>query len=128
MIAAASSIVRVLVGTTEGPSEIISLHRESAIVRRSTICVGGKRAGINRGYDEFVSRKTGVIERAFGSAVFRIDVSHPIDAGSSWQLGFFVAHALSMAHRLAVDESKHDVVVWATGTVRNSDLSVGGIG
>src|SRR5262249_37323253 len=59
---------------------------------------------------------------------FRIDVSGRIDAGSSWQLGFFTAHALWAADRLAVSSAEHEVLLWTTGTVGNSDLSVGEVG
>jgi tetratricopeptide (TPR) repeat protein len=124
-----SSSVRVLIGTTNGPVDILSLHRENRAIRRSVVCIRGttERAGINRGYEAFVNRKTGLIERAFGGAPFRVDVSERIDAGFSWQLGFLLSHALSAADRLSHETFDCDVVVWATGTVRN-DLTVGEIG
>ena len=109
----------------------MSLYGEAPAVRRSVVCIGGtiRRAGIERGYNDFVARKTGVIQRAFGPGCFRIDVSGRIDAGASWQLGFFAAHALAAANRSAAGGSAdHDVLLWATGTVGNTDLSVGGIG
>ena len=90
MTADASTAIRVLIGTTDGPVEILSLYGEAPAVRRSVVCIGGtiRRAGIERGYNDFVARKTGVIQRAFGPGCFRIDVSGRIDAGASWQLAF----------------------------------------
>jgi len=126
-----SSKVRVLVGTTEGPVDLLSLVQEKPVVRRSDVYIGTgtERAGIGRSYHEFVSAKTGVVERLFGRGVYRIDVSRRIDAGSSWQLGFFVAHAIKAAGRFpGRDGDGHDSVVWASGTVRREDLLVGGIG
>ncbi len=121
-----ASRVRVLIGTTEGPVELLDLRREPAVVRRSVVSVRGttERAGIERGYHSFVSSKDGIIAELFGKGAFRADVSAKIDAGSSWQLGFLLAHALHNAGRLG---GTHDVILWATGTVR-SDLSIGEVG
>ena len=131
MIIDDSSNVRVLVGTTEGPVDLLRLVQENPVVRRSDVYIGAstERAGIGRNYNEFVSAKTGLIERLFGKGAYRIDVSNRIDAGSSWQLGFFVAHALKTANRLPDDDPiGYETLVWATGTVRREDLSVGEIG
>lgn len=126
-----SGRVRVLIGTSDGPAEILWLRREGQAVRRSQVTVGGstKDAGISRGYDAFVARRTGVIQRLFDdSRAYRAEVSAKIDAGSSWQLGFFVAHALAASDRLAASGQARNVTLWATGRVRTDDLSVGGIG
>src|SRR5262249_52803510 len=58
---------------------------------------------------------------------YRLDVSARIDAGSSWQLGVLAAHALHAAGRLAQENDAADGVVWATGSVRAVDLTVGGV-
>jgi WD40 repeat protein len=126
-----SSNVRILIGTTDGPVDLLRLVQEKPVVRRSDVYIGSstERAGIGRAYNEFVSGKTGLIERVFGKGAYRINVSDRIDAGSSWQLGFFLAHALKTASRLmADDQSQHETVVWTTGTVRSADFSVGEIG
>lgn len=126
-----SERVRVLIGTTEGPVEILWLRRESQAIRRSQVTLGGSvsDAGISRGYDAFVARRSGIIQRLFNDTrAFRAEVSKKIDAGSSWQLGFFVAHALLASDRLAATEQARNTTLWATGTVRTDDLSVGEIG
>jgi hypothetical protein len=74
-----------------------------------------------------VVRPTGVIERLFGHSCYRLDVSGRIDAGTSWQLGVLAAHALHGAGRLAQEKDAADGVVWATGSVRPVDLTIGGV-
>jgi len=126
-----TSNVCVLIGTTDGPVSLLRLVQEKPVVRRSDVYIGSstERAGIGRAYNSFVSSKTGLIERIFGNGAYRINVSDRIDAGSSWQLGFFLAHALKAGDRLAGgDQAGHETVVWTTGTVRSDDLSVGEIG
>src|SRR5205823_4539634 len=76
------------------------------------------------GYNAFVARPTGVIERLFGHPCYRLDFSGRIDAGSSWQLGVLLAHALYAAGRLAQERDQATAVIWATGTVRAVDLTV----
>jgi hypothetical protein len=135
MTLTAARVVRLLIGTTNGPVDVISLYREPAL-RRSVVCIRGtiERAGIDRGYHAFVTgsrtnRGDGVIERVFGKSCFRIDVSDRIDPGPSWQLGFFAAHALYAANRLSVDfVNVPEVVLWATGAVEDVDLSIGSVG
>ncbi|MCL2713453.1 MAG: hypothetical protein FWD68_02350 [Alphaproteobacteria bacterium] len=122
---------RVLIGTSEGPVEILWLRRESPAMRRSQVTLGNSTAdaGISRGYDAFVARKSGIIQRLFGdSRAFRTEVSARIDAGSSWQLGIFSAHALLACDRLGDGEHAATTTLWATGTVRSDDLSVDEIG
>jgi WD40 repeat protein len=135
MTLTAASVVRLLIGTTNGPVDVISLYREPTI-RRSVVCIRGtiERAGIDRGYHAFVTRSNtnpsdGVIERVFGKGCFRVDLSDRIDSGPSWQLGFFAAHALHAANRLSVDSGNvHDVVLWTTGAIEDVDLSIGSVG
>ena len=126
-----SGRVRVLIGTSEGPVEILCLRREGQAVRRSRVTLGGSvnDAGVSRGYDTFVAGRTGIIQRLFDdSRAYRAEVSAKIDAGSSWQLAFFVAHALLASDRLAAAGHARNTTLWATGTVRTDDLSVGEIG
>jgi hypothetical protein len=125
----ATSVARLLIGTTKGPVELKGLRREKPAVRRSVVCIGGatERAGIDRAYHDFVARGTGVIEEVFGNGRFRADVSSRIDAGSSWQLGLFTAHALFSASRFATT-SAPELLIFATGTVSPIDLSIGEVG
>ena len=119
--------VRVLIATTRGPSAVQRIIEEDPVVN-SVVCLDGKALPlpISRAYDDFVRDPTGVIERRFGHSSFRVDVDQPIDEGSSWQLGLFVAHALAAHGRLAGKGDACDRIVWCTGEV-DHDLSVRGV-
>jgi len=92
----AAGKLRVLIATTNGPVEVQLLTEEDPVIGRCVACIGGttETADIAAAYHAFVVRPTGVIEARFGHPCYRLDVSGRIDAGSSWQLGVFVAHAL----------------------------------
>jgi len=124
-----STKVRVLIPTTVGVVEVLLLAEEDPVIGRSVACIGGTTqvADIDAGYHAFVARPTGVVERLFGHSCYRLDVSGRIDAGSSWQLGALAAHALHAAGRLAQEGDAAACVIWATGTVRSVDLSVGAV-
>jgi len=123
--------IAVFVATTGGPARIERITRERAA--QSVVCL--KRTStvlpISGAYDDFVRPGSGVIEREFGpfdEGAFRLDVSAPIGAGESWQLGFFVAHAVAASDaRLAGPDDDPDVVIWLTGRV-DYDLNVGSVG
>jgi hypothetical protein len=119
--------LRVLIPTTAGPVEVLLLTEEDPTIGRSVACIGGttETADIAGAYQAFVARPTGIIERLFGHCCYRLDVSGRIDAGSSWQLGVLAAHALHAAGRLAQERDTADGVLWATGSVRPVDLTVG---
>lgn len=118
--------LRVLIPTTKGPVEVLLLTEEDRSVGRSVACIAGttRLADIDSDYQAFVARPSGIIERLFGEPCYRIDLSHSIDAGDSWQLGVLVAHALYAEGRLAQENEKADGIVWATGSVRAVDLTV----
>src|SRR5262249_37389974 len=120
---------RVLIPTTSGLVEVLLLTDEDSAMGRSVACISGttETADIAADYDAFVKRPTGVIERLFGHPCYRLDVSGRIDAGSSWQLGVLAAHALHAAGRLAEENERTDGVIWATGSVRPVDLTVGAV-
>jgi hypothetical protein len=121
--------LRVVIPTTNGPVEVLLLTEEDPGIGRCVACIGGttETANIAAAYHAFVVRPTGVIERLFGHPCYRLDVSGQIDAGSSWQLGALAAHALHAAGRLAQEDDSADGVLWATGSVRPVDLTVGGV-
>jgi hypothetical protein len=121
--------LRVLIATTNGPVEIQLLTEEDAAIGRCVACIGGttETADIASAYHAFVVRPTGVIEGRFGHSCYRLDVSDRIDAGSSWQLGVLAAHALLAAGRLAQENHVADGILWATGSVRPVDLTVGAV-
>jgi len=121
--------IRVLIATTNGPVEVLLLTEEDPVIGRSVACIGGttETADIAAAYHAFVARPTGVIEARYGHSCYRLDVSGRIDAGSSWQLGVLAAHALHAAGRLAQENETADGVLWATGSVRAVDLTVGAV-
>jgi hypothetical protein len=121
--------LRVLVATTNGPVEVLLLTEEDAAIGRCVACIGGttETADIAAAYHAFVVRPTGIIESRFGHSCYRLDVSGRIDAGSSWQLGVLAAHGLLAAGRLAQENDTADAVLWATGSVRPVDLTVGAV-
>lgn len=114
----------VYIATTEGPSEIQRITPEESDVR-SVICHDGRAIAlpISADYDSFVRRPTGVIEACFGHGAYRVDISDPIASGLSWQLGLFIAHALSDDGRLVRADDRIPQIVWATGEVTR-DLAV----
>src|ERR1700742_1123127 len=125
----AAGKMRVLIATTKGAVEIQLLTEEDAAIGRCVACIGGttETADIASAYHAFVVRPTGVIEGQFGHSCYRLDISSQIDAGSSWQLGVLAAHALLAVGRLAQENDVADGIVWATGSVRPVDLTVGAV-
>jgi adenylate cyclase len=125
-----SGKLRVLIATTNGPVEVLLLTEEDPAIGRSVACIGGttETADIAAAYHAFVVRPTGIIESRFGHSCYRLDVSGRIDAGSSWQLGVLAAHGLLAERRLAQEsDTSADAVLWATGSVRPVDLTVGAV-
>jgi hypothetical protein len=112
------TVVRVYVGTTEGPAEIQRITEEPVGIR-SVVCLDGKAVAlpISADYDSFVRRPTGVVERLYGHSAYRMDVGARITDGLSWQLGVLIAHALHASGRLATGTHPADAVVWATGEI-----------
>lgn len=125
---AAGGKVRVLVATTAGPAEVLRIERENPNVR-SVICLAGATAAlpVSPAFDSFVRQPTGVIERATGHPVYRVDVSAPIEDGESWQLGLCLAHMLKLQDRLAERGEEAERTVLASGTV-DRDLGIGPVG
>jgi hypothetical protein len=118
----------VFVATTSGPVRIERITRERA--PQSMVCRGRSSTvlPISDAYDSFVRLGSGVIEKTFGpfeDGAFRLDVSDTIDTGESWQLGAFIAHALSDG--LLGTHETADSIVWVTGRV-DCDFAVGAVG
>jgi hypothetical protein len=122
----------IFVATTSGPVRIERITRERA--PQSMVCL--RRSStilpISAAYDSFVRPGSGVIEKTFGpfeEGAFRLDVSEPIETGESWQLGAFIAHALSAGAKTALlgAQDTAESIVWLTGRV-DCDLAVGSVG
>lgn len=120
--------MRVIVATTEGPVVIRRITPEDPNLR-SVVCLAGtsQTLPISKAYDAFVRAPTGVVERAVGHPVFRVDVDRRIDDGESWQLGVYLAHRLKAVGRLAENEEPADAILWATGRI-DHDGRIGGVG
>jgi hypothetical protein len=109
-------LIRVLIATTRGPVEVQNIARENPAVR-SVICVGGSFTAlpVSPAYDAFVREPTGVVERMTGHPVYRTDVAAPIEAGESWQLGMFLAHAFHLSGALATPGDVAAQTILVTG-------------
>ena len=83
---------------------------------------------ISKEYQHYVRPGSGIIEGEFhyaGDTSFRADVSGMIDAGTSWQLAFYLAHAVTASSNssLVTDPDEADHIIWATGRV-DYDLNI----
>ncbi len=121
------SRVRVAILTTAGPVSVQRITEEDPDVD-SVVCLAGKAVAlpISPAYNAFVREPTGVIQRAFGGAAYRVDLSAPVTEGYSWQLALYAAHALAAAGRLAGPDDAADVLVLVTGEV-DRDLKVSAV-
>ena len=112
----------VAIATTQGPVFIQEITQEEPGVS-PIVCLNGtsKQLAISTAYADFVKKGSGLIERDFGSASWRMDLSGAIDAGESWQLGVYMAHLLHQGNRLGNGEiSDGDEVMLVTGAVKYS--------
>jgi hypothetical protein len=112
----------VAVATTQGPVFIQGITQEEPGVS-PVVCLNGtsKQLAISTAYADFVKKGSGLIERDFGYASWRMDFSGAIDAGESWQLGVYMAHILHQDNRLGNGEiSDGDEVMLITGAVKYS--------
>lgn len=121
---------RIYIGTPSGPVQVERIWREEGIAE-SMVCL--KRTTeivpIGAGYDAFVKRPSGIIEREFGpfeAGAFRLELAASINQGKSWQLAVFAAHALARDGLLAGPDEAFERALWLTGQVDN-DLKVGGV-
>ena len=110
------------VGTTGGPVQIERLTPESA--PQSVVCESGttRSLPISLDYHDYIRPGNGLIQKIFGPfefPSFRADVIGRIDTGLSWQLPFFIAHAIDASKNcvLISNIEEADRVIWATGKV-----------
>jgi len=121
---------RIYIGTPGGPVQVERIWREEGIAE-SMVCLKRttEKLPIGAGYDDFVKRPSGIIEREFGPfdpGAFRLDLSAAINQGKSWQLAVFAAHALAREGQLAGPGDDYQRAIWLTGQVDN-DLKVGAV-
>ena len=109
----------VAIATTKGPAFVQGLTEEDPGVS-PTVCLNGssKQLAITNAYAEFVRKGSGLIERDFGIASWRVDLSEPVDSGDSWQLGLYTAHSLYANGRLGDGQVQSgDEILLTTGAV-----------
>lgn len=121
---------RIYIGTPGGPVQVERIWREEGIAE-SMVCLKRttEKLPIGAGYDDFVKRPSGIIEREFGPfdpGAFRLDLSAAINQGKSWQLAVFAAHALAREGLLAGPDDDYQRAIWLTGQVDN-DLKIGAV-
>ena len=110
------SLHKLFIPTTRHAAQILSITLEDPEIR-SVVCLNDsfQALPISTGYDQFVRRPTGIIEKLVGRGAYRVDVSAPITQGDSWQLGFCLAHLLHNQEKFSAEDA--DIVIWATGEV-----------
>ena len=111
---------KVFIPTTRGAARILSITKEAPEIR-SVLCIEGsfEALPVSTGYDQFVRRPTGVVEKLLGEGSYRTDLDKPITQGDSWQLGLLLAHVLHVADRLTstrIGPSASEAL-WASGEV-----------
>ena len=115
----------VLIPTTRHAVKVISITAEAPDIR-SVVCLNKtyQALPISAGYEQFVRRPTGIIEKLLGPSAYRVDVSAPITQGDSWQLGLALAHILKYNDEF-VDHGG-GTLIWASGEV-DSQLRVNSV-
>ena len=108
---------KVLIATTRGPVEVVSITKEEPEIR-SVLCLNEsfQELPISSSYESFVRRPTGIIEQLTGHASYRTDLSGPITQGSSWQLGLTIAH-LFEANEATEKKTASGKIIFSTGSV-----------
>lgn len=111
--------------TTTGPARVLRLAEEDP-ESQSIVCLNRSSTDvlqISGDYHRFVVKPSGVVQRLTGHGSYRLDVSAPIDAGKSWQLGIYAAHALKLRGQLQESDSAPATSLFLTGELA-ADLSV----
>ena len=118
--------VHVMVATTQGLVAIQKIYRQDPDIR-SVVSINGTTtvSPISAAYHLFVTKGVGIIENHFGGASYRVNIASQIDQGNSWQLGFYLAHALESRGELGDGQPQAgDRVICASGELNTSELSV----
>jgi hypothetical protein len=118
--------VHVFVATTQGLVAIQKIYSQDADIR-SVVSIRGTStvSPICNAYHHFVKKGVGIIENDFGGSAYRVNIDGNIDQGNSWQLAFYLAHALHAADMLGDGEVEAgDRVICASGEINTSEKSV----
>jgi hypothetical protein len=112
--------VHVFVATTQGLVAIQNIRLIDDADISSIVSVNGTStiANISTAYHHFVKKGAGIIQQDFGACSYRVNISDRIDHGNSWQLAFYLAHAVEQQGVLGDGEVVlGDYVICATGEV-----------
>ena len=119
----------VLIPTTKnlvGITDIIVENRGVIPV----VCVSNelKALPISSDYKNFVQNPTGIIEKLTNESSYRIDLTEEVNSGTSWQLGFAIAHLLHKTNNLTFSTKNNlfnnaSNIVWASGKL-NANLDI----
>lgn len=118
--------IHVMVATTQGLVAIQKIYRQDPDIR-SVVSINGTTtvSPISAAYQLFVTKGVGIIENDFGGASYRVNIAKQIDQGNSWQLGFYLAHALEAQGELGDGQPQAgDRVICASGELNTSERSV----
>lgn len=133
---------KVYIATTQGLVQIQSITALADADLASVVSVNNSSniAGISRAYQHFVQQPQGIINALFGGDAYRLNLSHDINQGDSWQLGVYLAHYLfanglfcsqqNLSYQWeqsGTDNAKSEMIFIATGqidTVNQTVLSI----
>ncbi len=119
--------VHVFVATTQGLVAIQNIRPIDDIDISSIVSVNGTStiANISTAYHHFVKKGAGIIQQDFGACSYRVNISDRIDHGNSWQLAFYLAHAVEQGTVLGDGQVEDgDYIICATGEVNTSSRKV----
>ncbi len=119
----------VLIPTTKKLVGITDITEENKDVV-PVVCVSNelKALPISSDYKNFIQNPTGVVEKLTEVSSYRIDLTDEINSGTSWQLGFAIAHLLKKKNKLLFSKNKNlfnntSNIIWASGKL-NTNLDI----
>ena len=118
--------VHVMVATTQGLVAIQKIYAQDPDIR-SVVSINGTStvSPISAAYHHFVKKGVGIIEADFGASSYRVNIDAAIDQGNSWQLAFYLAHAVHAQNLLGNGKPQAgDWVICATGELNTSEKTV----
>lgn len=118
--------LHIFVATTQGLVAVQKIYEQDPEIG-SVVSINGTAtiSPITQAYKSFVNKGAGIIAADFGGSSYRVNISGQIDQGNSWQLGFYLAHAVNVQGLLGNgDVTNDDMVIVATGEINTSERNV----
>ena len=119
--------IHIFVATTQGLVAIQNITTINDADISSIVSINGTSttANISSAYHSFVKRGAGIIQQDFGACSYRININKRIDQGNSWQLAFYLAHAVNNDNLLGDGQVvAGDQVICATGEINTSNRNI----